>query len=57
MMKIMAAHLFGDVRSFFVFERSGVYIVTSSLVGIVQQLYLNRTHPLQAPAKPTRAKN
>ena len=34
-----------------------LYILTSSLVGIVQQLYLNRTHPLPAPAKPTRAKN
>jgi YidC/Oxa1 family membrane protein insertase len=34
-----------------------LYILTSSLVGIVQQWYLNRTHPLPAPAKPTRAKN
>jgi YidC/Oxa1 family membrane protein insertase len=33
-----------------------LYILTSSLVGIVQQWYLNRTHPLPAPAKPTRAK-
>ncbi|HKE08386.1 MAG TPA: membrane protein insertase YidC [Candidatus Acidoferrum sp.] len=33
-----------------------LYILTSSLVGIVQQLYLNRTHPVPAPAKPTRAK-
>jgi membrane protein insertase Oxa1/YidC/SpoIIIJ len=30
-----------------------VYILTSSVVGIVQQWYLNRTHPLpaQAPVK------
>ena len=34
-----------------------LYILTSSLVGIAQQWYLNRTHPLPAPAKPTRAKN
>jgi YidC/Oxa1 family membrane protein insertase len=33
-----------------------VYILTSGLVGVVQQWYLNRTHPLSAPAKPTRAK-
>jgi YidC/Oxa1 family membrane protein insertase len=33
-----------------------LYILTSSLVGILQQWYLNRTHPLPAPAKPTRAK-
>jgi YidC/Oxa1 family membrane protein insertase len=34
-----------------------VYILTSSVVGIVQQMYLNRTHPLPAPGKPARAKN
>ncbi len=33
-----------------------LYILTSSLVGIVQQWYLNRTHPLPAPAKVVRAK-
>lgn len=33
-----------------------LYILTSSLIGILQQWYLNRTHPLPAPAKPTRAK-
>ncbi len=33
-----------------------LYILTSSLVGIVQQWYLNRTHPLPAPAKIVRAK-
>jgi membrane protein insertase Oxa1/YidC/SpoIIIJ len=32
-------------------------MMNSSLVGIVQQWYLNRSHPLPAPAKPTRAKN
>ena len=35
-----------------------VYILTSSLVGIVQQWYLNRKHPVAAPAvvKPVRGK-
>jgi membrane protein insertase Oxa1/YidC/SpoIIIJ len=33
-----------------------LYILTSSLIGIVQQWYLNLTHPLPAPAKPSRAK-
>jgi YidC/Oxa1 family membrane protein insertase len=33
-----------------------VYILTSGLINILQQWYLNRTHPLPAPAKPTRAK-
>ncbi len=33
-----------------------LYILTSSLVGILQQWYLNRTHPLPAPVKPIRAK-
>jgi YidC/Oxa1 family membrane protein insertase len=34
-----------------------VYILTSSVVGIAQQWYLNRTHPLPAPGKPPRVKN
>jgi YidC/Oxa1 family membrane protein insertase len=33
-----------------------LYILTSSLIGIAQQWYLNRTHPLPAAAKPSRAK-
>jgi YidC/Oxa1 family membrane protein insertase len=33
-----------------------LYILTSSLIGILQQWYLNRRHPLPAPAKPSRAK-
>jgi len=33
-----------------------VYILTSSVVGIGQQWYLNRTHPVPAPAKPARTK-
>jgi YidC/Oxa1 family membrane protein insertase len=33
-----------------------VYILTSSVVGIGQQWYLNRTHPVATPAKPVRGK-
>jgi YidC/Oxa1 family membrane protein insertase len=33
-----------------------LYILTSSLIGIMQQWYLNRTHPAPAQAKPSRAK-
>ncbi len=33
-----------------------VYILTSSVVGIGQQWYLNKTHPVPAPAKPVRGK-
>jgi YidC/Oxa1 family membrane protein insertase len=33
-----------------------VYILTSNLVGIAQQWYLNRKHPTPAPAKPVRGK-
>ena len=34
-----------------------VYILTSSVVGIAQQWYLNRRHPLPPPGKPARGKN
>jgi YidC/Oxa1 family membrane protein insertase len=34
-----------------------VYILTSSVVGIGQQWYLNRKHPLPAAGKPARGKN
>ena len=34
-----------------------VYILTSSVVGVVQQWYLNRKHPLPAAGKPARSKN
>jgi YidC/Oxa1 family membrane protein insertase len=33
-----------------------VYILTSGVVGIGQQWYLNKTHPLPAPTKPVRGK-
>jgi membrane protein insertase Oxa1/YidC/SpoIIIJ len=34
----------------------GVYILTSSLVGIGQQWYLNRSHPVTAVGKVERGK-
>ena len=33
-----------------------LYILTSNLIMILQQWYLNKTHPQPAPAKPSRAK-
>jgi YidC/Oxa1 family membrane protein insertase len=51
MMKIMPIMFAG---SFIIFPFSSglaLYILTSSLVGIVQQWYLNRTHPAPATAK------
>ncbi len=56
MMKIMPIAMAGIF--FIIPYPSGlaVYILTSGLVGVVQQWYLNRTHPLPAAAKPPRAK-
>jgi YidC/Oxa1 family membrane protein insertase len=51
MMKIMPIMFAG---SFIIFPFSSglaLYILTSSMVGIVQQWYLNRTHPAPAAAK------
>ena len=45
--------------SFVIFPFSSglaLYILTSSLVGIAQQWYLNKTHPAPVPAKPARGK-
>jgi YidC/Oxa1 family membrane protein insertase len=56
MMKIMPI-TFSVMFVIFPFSSGlALYILTSSLVGILQQWYLNRTHPLPAPVKPTRAK-
>jgi YidC/Oxa1 family membrane protein insertase len=56
MMKIMPI-TFSAMFIFFPFSSGlALYILTSSAVGILQQWYLNRTHPLPAPVKPTRAK-
>jgi len=56
MMKIMPL-TFSVMFVIFPFSSGlALYILTSSLIGILQQWYLNRTHPLPAPAKPSRAK-
>ncbi len=56
MMKIMPLS-FSVMFVIFPFSSGlALYILTSSLVGILQQWYLNRTHPLPAPAKLARAK-
>lgn len=56
MMKIMPL-TFSAMFVFFPFSSGlALYILTSSLVGILQQWYLNRTHPIPAPTKPARAK-
>jgi YidC/Oxa1 family membrane protein insertase len=56
MMKIMPL-TFSVMFVIFPFSSGlALYILTSSLVGIGQQWYLNRTHPLPAPAKPARTK-
>lgn len=56
MMKIMPIMMSGMFVVFPFSSGLALYILTSSLVGIVQQWYLNRTHPLPAPTKPVRAK-
>ncbi|HVN09795.1 MAG TPA: YidC/Oxa1 family membrane protein insertase, partial [Patescibacteria group bacterium] len=56
MMKIMPIAMSGIFLIIPYPSGLAVYILTSGLVGVVQQWYLNRTHPLPAPTKPTRAK-
>jgi YidC/Oxa1 family membrane protein insertase len=56
MMKIMPLMMAGMFVIFPFSSGLALYILTSSLVGIAQQWYLNRTHPLPAPVKPARAK-
>ena len=56
MMKLMPLTFAGMFVIFPFSSGLALYILTSSLIGILQQWYLNRTHPLPAPAKPTRAK-
>ncbi len=56
MMKIMPVSM---AVLFVVFPFSNglaLYILTSSVIGIGQQWYLNKTHPTSAPAKPARGK-
>ena len=56
MMKFMPLSMAGMFVIFPFSSGLALYILTSSLVGILQQWYLNRTHPLPAPAKPVRGK-
>jgi YidC/Oxa1 family membrane protein insertase len=58
MMKIMPISMAAIFMISPISSGLAVYILTSSMVGIVQQWYLNRTHPLptQAPVKASRGK-
>ena len=57
MMKIMPVTMAGLFMISPISSGLAVYILTSSLVGILQQWWLNRTHPLPAPtASQTQAK-
>jgi len=56
MMKIMPIAMAGIFMISPISSGLAVYILTSSVVGIVQQWYLNRTHPVPAPAKIVRGK-
>jgi YidC/Oxa1 family membrane protein insertase len=56
MMKIMPITMAGIFMISPISSGLAVYILTSSVVGIVQQWYLNRTHPVPVAAKPTRGK-
>ena len=56
MMKIMPITMAGIFMISPISSGLAVYILTSSVVGIGQQWYLNRTHPLPASTKPVRGK-
>jgi len=56
MMKFMPLSFAGMFIIFPISSGLAVYILTSSLVGIVQQYYLNRTHPIAPVGKPAKAK-
>ncbi len=56
MMKIMPIGMAGMFMIIPYPSGLAVYILTSGLINVLQQWYLNRSHPLPAPAKPTRAK-
>ncbi len=56
MMKIMPITMAGIFMISPISSGLAVYILTSSVVGIAQQWYLNRTHPMPAPVKPVRGK-
>ena len=56
MMKIMPITMAGIFMISPISSGLAVYILTSSVVGIAQQWYLNRKHPAPVPAKSTRGK-
>ena len=56
MMKIMPVTMAGIFMISPISSGLAVYILTSSVVGIAQQWYLNRTHPVPVPTKPARGK-
>jgi len=56
MMKIMPITMAGIFMISPISSGLAVYILTSSVVGIAQQWYLNRKHAAPAPAKPARGK-
>jgi len=56
MMKIMPITMAGIFMISPISSGLAVYILTSSVVGIAQQWYLNRRHPVPVPTKPTRGK-
>jgi YidC/Oxa1 family membrane protein insertase len=56
MMKIMPLTMAGMFMIMPISSGLAVYILTSSVVGIGQQWYLNRTHPLPTPAKSNKGK-
>jgi YidC/Oxa1 family membrane protein insertase len=56
MMKIMPITMAGIFMISPISSGLAVYILTSSVVGIAQQWYLNHKHPVQTPAKSARGK-
>lgn len=56
MMKIMPITMAGIFMISPISSGLAVYILTSSVVGIGQQWYLNRAHPVPEPVKPARGK-
>jgi len=56
MMKVMPLTMAGLFMVMPISSGLAVYILTSSVVGIGQQWYLNRKHPVTVPPKPVRGK-
>jgi YidC/Oxa1 family membrane protein insertase len=56
MMKVMPAAMAGIFMISPISSGLAVYILTSSVVGIAQQWWLNRAHPVSVPAKPVKGK-